>query len=286
VEIDEQVIRPAGKSLNISYALAWMGVQSIAAGLWGREDYDRMQAATARLGGLIQAQMTPAEGRTRQNTTIVDTARHREMHLRLRSRLACGHSLDRLNTDLGQLVREGDICVFAGAMPAGTLLEPAVNLARTCRKSHAWVVVDTHGPALERIVQEGLSRLIAPNVQELRELLGTDVKDEPARLVEAGRTLLNKTGMVMISRGEKGAVLATADGAWMGRSQTRREAISTVGCGDSLLAGFLAEFGQSSDPAAALTTGLKLAAARAWGWTEGKTWRQVEQEVAIEIETM
>ena len=32
--IDEQTITPAGKALNVSKALAWMGRESIAAGLW------------------------------------------------------------------------------------------------------------------------------------------------------------------------------------------------------------------------------------------------------------
>ena len=37
-QIDEQDVRPAGKALNVSRALAWLGRSSVAAGLWGRED--------------------------------------------------------------------------------------------------------------------------------------------------------------------------------------------------------------------------------------------------------
>ena len=34
--------QPAGKALNISRALAWMGMETIAAGLWGQQDMEQM----------------------------------------------------------------------------------------------------------------------------------------------------------------------------------------------------------------------------------------------------
>jgi len=55
--------RPAGKALNISRALAWMGTKSIAAGLWGREDYEQMAKAMRSLKDSIKVKMTAVEGR-------------------------------------------------------------------------------------------------------------------------------------------------------------------------------------------------------------------------------
>jgi 1-phosphofructokinase len=284
VEIDEQVIRPAGKALNVSYALAWMGWESVAAGLWGREDYDEMQRAVAQLGGKIDVRMTAAAGSTRRNITVVDTLHHREMHLRRKSHLASGHSLRQLNADLGGFVREGDTCVFAGVMPAGELLEPGVDLVRTCQRSGARILVDTYGPALRSIVRADLAWLISPNVEELRELLGSAAEDTPETLAAAGRSLLKGMDMVLISRGAKGALIVARDHAWTGQAVTPGKALSTVGCGDYLLAGFLAGFRETGDPSAALTKGLKVATARAWGWTENKSWARVEKEIAVAIE--
>jgi len=283
--IDEQVVRPAGKAMNVSCALAWMGVRSIAAGLWGREDYGEMETTVARLGGrIIEAQMTAVEGRTRRNVTVVDTLHHREMHLRAAADLASADSLQKLTLSLSGLVHLGDTCVFAGAMPAGELLAPTVDLLGACRRSGASIAVDTYGPVLKAIVNAGLAWLIAPNVEELRELLGSQVEDTPGPLLDAGRTLLDSTEIALISRGEQGALLVTKGGAWAGGSTVRRETPSTVGCGDYLLAGFLAGFDETGDPQAALAWGLKAAAARAWAWTETRTWAQVEKEVAVAVE--
>ncbi len=285
-EIDEQVVRPAGKALNVSYALAWMGGGSIAAGLWGREDYDEMPRAVERVGGRIDVRMTAVEGRTRQNITVVDTSNHREMHLRRRSDLASESSLRQLDADLKKLVHEGDICAFAGAMPGGALLEPTVNLVRTCQRAGARIAVDTYGPALKGIVEAGLAWLISPNVEELRGLLGVAVEDTPEKLAAAGRGLLNRMDMVLISRGEKGALIVAKTGAWTGHSASQGKVFSTVGCGDYLLAGFLAGFCATGDPSAALAEGLKVATARAWGWTESKSWTRADKEMAVAVERL
>ena len=286
VDIDEQVVRPAGKALNVSYALAWMGWGSIAAGLWGREDCDEMRRAVERQGGRIDVQMTAAEGRTRQNITIVDTLSHREMHLRRKSELASETSLRQLNDDLKMLVHEGDICVFAGAMPAGELLEPTVNLVRTCQRVGAQIAVDTYGPAFKGIVEAGLAWLISPNVEELRGLLGVAVEDTPEKLVEAGRSLLDSMDLVLISRGEKGALIVAKAGAWTGHCVTQGKVLSTVGCGDYLLAGFIAGMREMGDPGAALAQGLKMATARAWGWTESESWPRADKEMAVAVERL
>jgi len=285
-EIDCQVSRPAGKALNVSYALAWMGLRSVATGLWGRDDYDPMQRALDRLGGLIDARMTIVEGRTRHNITVVDSLNQREMHLRQRSSLASEHSLRQLDADLGLLVQEGDLCVFSGAMPAGEAMEHAVGLVRTCHRRGGRIVVDSHGPALRSIVDAGLTSLISPNVEELRELLGCHVEDSPEGLVEAGRRLLNRMDMVLISRGEQGALVVTRGGVWTGRCETQGHVLSTVGCGDYLLAGFLAGLRETEDPCVALARGLKVATACAWGWAEGESWARTDKEVAVAVDRM
>lgn len=284
--IDEQTVRPAGKAMNVSFALAWMGCSSVAAGLWGREDRDEMTTEVARLGGLIEPRMTVVEGRTRRNISVVDTQAHREMHLRDPRSLASLDSLKRLADDLSGLVRPGDCCVFSGAMPGGELLAPIVDLVRTCGRCGARVAVDTYGPVFKGIVDAGLAWLISPNVEELRELVGSQVENTPAALVEAASGLLDRAEMVRIGRGEKGALLVTKAGAWSGCATDRNPALSTVGCGDYLLAGFLVGLRETGDPRAGLTQGLKAATARAWGWSETRSWLQVQKEVAVAVEPL
>ncbi len=279
--IDEQSIRPAGKALNVSKALAWMEQRNIAAGLWGRDDYQQVVTAVRKMWPLIALRMTTAPGSTRQNVTVVDTTTGRDMHLRNKSLLASTKTLKKLRADLGTIVHSGSICVFAGKMPEGKLLGDVVRLVEFCRERGARIVLDTSGNALRQIVDAGAVWLIKPNVEELRDLLGEPIKDGPVSLARAGRKLLGKVDVVLISRGAKGSVVVTKKGAWQARCLTRAPVLSTVGCGDYLLAGFLEALEDKSNVPSALETATRVASAKAWGWTESKTWPQVKRQVQI-----
>lgn len=279
--INEQTVNPAGKALNVSKALAWMGRKNTAAGLWGRDDYQQMVAAVRRRWPLITLKMTTVSGGTRRNITIVDTAANRDMHLRDRSRLASKKTLRKLRTDLDAIVRPGSVCVLGGRMPDGEFLGDVVRLVEFCRDRGARVVLDTSGDALTRIVDTRTVWLIKPNVEELRELLGEPIKDGPVSLARAGRKLLGKVEIVLISRGAKGSVLVTENGAWQARCLDRRSAISTVGCGDCLLAGFLKALTNREDFPSALKTATKAGAAKAWGWMETRAWLGTSRQMKI-----
>ena len=268
--IDGQTIHPAGKALNVSRALAWLGRESIAAGLWGRNDYRQMLADVRKSWPLIRVKMTAVAGNTRRNVTIVDVANGNEMHLRSANPLASTAALKRLQADLEKLVHKGNICVFAGAMPEGRLLDGVIRTVKSCASRGARIVLDTSGPALRRIVDTKRVWLIKPNVEELCELLGRKIKDEPANLAAAASGLLNRVEMVLISRGDRGAVLVTEQGVWRACCVGRAKVFSTVGAGDYLLAGFLKSLSEGCDPAAALEMAVRVGTAKARGSADSK----------------
>ena len=282
-EIDEQTVRPAGKALNVSKALAWMGRRNIAAGLWGANDYSQMVATVRSLWPSIRVKLTAAAGSTRQNVTVVDSAKNKEIHLRNKSGLASAKALQKLRADMEKIAHKGSICVFAGAMPDDGLLGEIMKIVEFSQSRGAKIVLDASGRPLREIIDTGSVWLIKPNVEELCELLGERIKDGPVSLAKAGRRLLDKVEIVLISRGARGAVVVTRDGAWQGRCTGRAEIFSTVGCGDFLLAGFLKAFNDGSNTGDALKTSIKVATARAWGWTEKNPWTNVQSKIQVQV---
>jgi 1-phosphofructokinase len=286
---------PAGKALNISHALAWMGEKNIAAGLWGRDDFEPMTKAMRKSSGLVKVKMTAVDGNTRRNITVIDTGKDREMHLRNRSGLTSKKALRQLEADLTKIVKRGSVCVFAGLMPEQEFIGDVVRIIKSCKKLGAKIVVDTHDLALKEIIATGAAWMIKPNVEELRELLGEQIQDSPAALARAGEELLDKVEIVLISRGEKGAVVVTNQGAWQGKCSGKSRVLSTVGCGDFLLAGFLKGLNtvrsksstsnrtSKSDFGSALGTALRVGTARAWGRVEDKSWAQVMRGIKVEV---
>jgi 1-phosphofructokinase family hexose kinase len=280
--ISEIISRPAGKALNISTALAWMGTKSIAAGLWGKQDYQKMFEQMQPLKKYVQVKMTPADAPTRQNITIVDAAQKKEMHLRIKSELASSKSLAKLQTDIKKLVSKNSLCIFAGSIPEKNL-EGVAGVIKFCNRRGAKIVLDTSGRALKKIVNTGCVWLIKPNVEELRELVEENVKDNPASLAKAARTLLDKVDIVLLSRGSKGAMVVTNHGIWQGQCIEKRNVLSTVGCGDYLLAGFLYGVQKKTDFGFALRAAIKVAAAKAWQITQQISWAKAAHKIKTDI---
>ncbi|MHC4075973.1 MAG: 1-phosphofructokinase family hexose kinase [Planctomycetota bacterium] len=273
----------AGKALNISRAMAWLGLKSVATGLWGQDDYQLMKKNLQEFSDWVDVKFTPASGHTRQNVTVIEQLRGKSIHLRAPSELADNQSLKRLAADLQNIVDENSICVFAGALPEGALLTDCVCLIDQVRDSGAKIAVDTSGSALKRVLESGHVWLIKPNLEELRQLLGRDVEDNESAIVEAARQVCEKVELVVVSRGQQGAIAVTKKAAFSCRQiGAEINPVSTVGCGDYLLAGLLSGLA-AGDIKSALTRGVKVAAARAWGLTETSGWGEVENKIEVEV---
>ena len=147
--------------------------------------------------------------------------------------------------------------VLAGSLPPGADVALLADLARTARIAAPAVriAVDTSGAPLTALRTAGVRiDLIKPNLEELAELTGSN----PATLgtpeaVASACTALRADGIaaVLATLGAAGAVLASADGAWHA-THPPVIARSTVGAGDSSLAGYLIADAERLSPAARL----------------------------------
>ena len=98
------------------------------------------------------------------------------------------------------------------------------------------VIVDTSGAALEAVLPFGPS-MIKPNGDEVRQLLGRE-NLEKAELARAAQELRARgIGAVAISLGKDGVIYACDKGVYQGITPDI-PVVNTVGCGDSMVAGF------------------------------------------------
>ena len=142
--------------------------------------------------------------------------------------------------------------VLAGSLPPGVPNEFYTTVAERIRSEFGAeapkIAVDSSGAPLAASLG-GRPDLLKPNSDELAELAalvglpdaGTpaELEASPERAATAARSLVDAgVGAVLATLGAKGAVLVTADGAWLATHAPIR-AVSTVGAGDSSLAGYL-----------------------------------------------
>ena len=119
----------------------------------------------------------------------------------------------------------------------------------------------------------GKPDLLKPNAEELAELAAAagfatvstaeELEADPeAAAAAAAAVVRSGVGAVLATLGSKGAVLVTADGAWLA-THPPVTAVSTVGAGDSSLAGYLLAASQGAAPADCLRQAVAHGAAAA-----------------------
>lgn len=279
----QQTLLPAGKALNVSKALCWFGIPSIASGFWGKGDFKQASAAIQQNWPLIDHRFVLCDGTTRINVTIHETATGRQLHLRGINTLPTQQALTLLQQQLNELERNIPVA-FCGAFPSDKLLEQAIQLIKMIQRRGHPVIIDTSGEALKKAAQLDGLYLIKPNLEELSQIIGKSIDNTPPAIVSAAQSLCAKSRYVLVSRGKEGAILLTQEDVLSANTLETRPAITTVACGDFLLAGFLSvPYGPLIER---LTAAIQAAAARAWGLDQTETWQTARQKIKVQIRSI
>ncbi|WP_312180941.1 hexose kinase [Arthrobacter sp.] len=138
--------------------------------------------------------------------------------------------------------------VLAGSLPPGVPPDYYAVIAHAVRERFPHntpsLAIDSSGPPLlGALLHDAAPDLLKPNGEELAEVTGIATGDEleanPVLAAGAALTLIERgVRAVLATLGAKGALLVTADGAWLA-THPPVVARSTVGAGDSSLAGYL-----------------------------------------------
>lgn len=143
-------------------------------------------------------------------------------------------------------IHDGDTIVISGSTSVGVPEDFYADLLDHIIEKDIRIVVDTTKLDLLPTLKYK-PFLIKPNVQELSEIFGVTLSNEAE--IEKYARLLQDMGArnVIISLGSDGAMLVDEFGKWHRTGVLRGRVINTVGCGDSMVAGFIAGYDKNKD---------------------------------------
>lgn len=107
-------------------------------------------------------------------------------------------------------------------------------------------VVDAEGPLLTKALKYH-PFLIKPNQEELEGIFGVPLKSHQEVIPYARKLQQEGARNVLVSMGERGAVLVTETGKVLCAAAPKIRVVNTVGAGDSMVAGFLAGYLESDE---------------------------------------
>lgn len=225
----------AGKGLNVAQVLADLGHSLTVSGFLGEDNQQAFNALFARRGFADAFIRVPGE--TRSNIKLAeDDGRVTDINGPgpQVNDLAQHALLDKLD----HIAASHDAVVVAGSLPRGVSAQWLRELVLRLKALGCKVILDTSGEALKEGLRAG-PWLVKPNAEELSEALGHPVSSVASQVAAAIELQTLGISHVVISHG--------ADGVnWFSRGTQPLQALppkvrvaSTVGAGDSLLAGMV-----------------------------------------------
>lgn len=225
-----------GKGVNISRALRVNGVDSTAFVVLGEENGAAFESQLRRDGITYEPLYTA--GRIRENITL-HPAGDKETRISLDTFRAEDALLEALDEKLSATCHKGDLMAFAGRNPKGMEKQAVIDFLKKQIAAGMRVIVDSNSLTPEDLMQIH-PWLIKPNEQEIAAFLGTTVSDLN-EAAEAAKALVGKgvAEEVMISLGGDGAVWSNGVEKRILHVPKLEHPASTIGAGDSTLAGIL-----------------------------------------------
>lgn len=230
---DNLQVHAAGKGLNVAQVLADLGHQLTVTGFLGEANAQPFEQLFAARG--FADEFVRVAGETRSNIKLAE-ADGRITDINGPGLEVGAAQRDELLARLERLVPGHELVVVAGSLPRGVEVPWFVELLQRLARLGARVALDTSGAAL----REGLALspwLIKPNEEELAQARALDPADAQA-LADEARRLNARIEHVVMSQGAAGVSWFSPAAAWHAQPPKMR-VVSTVGAGDSLLAGML-----------------------------------------------
>lgn len=232
-----------GKGINVSRALLAQGSESLAFVLLGEENGAAFSALLEK-DGLSVASLT-VSGRIRENLTL-HVKGEKETRISISSPLTVRGREKEIELLLCEMTERDSILLFAGSLPDGYGTESAVSLLLALRKKGARLALDCRSFSIDDLLRIR-PWFIKPNEDELSALCGTPIRTREDALRCAKELHRGGIENVLVTRGGEGSLLVCDAGCFYA-DPPQIEVRSTVGAGDSSVAGFLSAYVEGCAP--------------------------------------
>ena len=238
-----------GKGINVSVILTRLGIENKAlgflAGFSGHQVEDMLNADSINNDFVYLK-----SGYTRINVKI---KAQREIDINADGPEITDSDVQALFKKL-ECLKKGDYLVLAGSIPKSLPDNIYEKILDKLNGKGIDFVVDATGDLLKNVLKYK-PFMIKPNHHELGDIFDTEIKtlDDIKKYGKELQEMGAKN--VLVSRGKDGAALLDENGNLHTIGTVPGTLVSSVGCGDSMVAGFLAGYCKTNDYAYALKLG-------------------------------
>ena len=255
-----------GKGVNISRAIHGLGGKTLATGFLGGGAGAYVRHVLNSEG--VPNEFVPIRDETRVDFSVELEDGHPPTCFNEPGPTIYDSEVETLVDKITALLPKARWLVLGGSHPPGTPAELFLRIGQLARNAGIPFALDADNAVLQYGIQAGPT-LLKPNASEASRLLKRKLQTEEDCLEaaqEISKQIENQnhheSAIVVISRGEHGAVMSAKGQLYIGRTP-KVERQGTVGCGDSMLGAMITLLDNGCSPAEAFRFGLAAGAATA-----------------------
>ena len=226
---------PGGGGVNVARAIKKLGGEATAVYPAGGHTGNLFNQLMADEG--VPSFSTEMENETRENIIILEESSNRQYRFGMPGTGLKEKEWQQILKRVDE-IKDVRFMVASGSLPPGVPPDIFTRLAAIASKKKARFIADTSGEALKHTAREAVY-LIKPNLAELSSLAGNAYL-EPHKVILTAQQIIRegKCEVVVVSMGSEGALMVTKNiiKKFIPPSVKRK---STVGAGDSMVAGIV-----------------------------------------------
>lgn len=246
---DSEEIYYGGKGINVSVILTQLDIPNTALGFLGGFTGKKLEKML-KADGISCDFNYLKSGDTRINVKI---KADKEIDLN-----ACGPEITQedMQSFLKKLdgIRDGDYLILAGSIPKTLPDDIYEQMLERVSDRKVNCVVDATGDLLKNVLKYK-PFLIKPNHHELGDLFSVEIKSDEDIVKYSKKLQEMGAKNVLVSMAKDGAMLTDENGNVHKIGNAKGKLVNSVGCGDSMVAGFTAGYIKTADYSYALRLG-------------------------------
>ena len=246
---DGEEIYYGGKGINVSVILTQLGIPNTALGFLGGFTGKKLEEMLKNDNVSCDFNYLK-NGDTRINVKI---KADKEIDLN-----ACGPEITKedMQSFLKKLdgIKSGDYLILAGSIPNTLPDDIYEQILERAGDRNINCVVDATGDLLKNVLKYK-PFLIKPNHHELGDLFSVQIKSDDDIVKYSKKLQEMGAKNVLVSMAKDGAMLTDENGCVHKIGNAKGKLINSVGCGDSMVAGFTAGYIKTADYSYALRLG-------------------------------
>ena len=229
---------PAGKGINVAKVLNDLGVEVAVGGFLGEDnqgDFEHMFRITG-----LQDKFQRVTGKTRINVKITETEAD-VTDLNFLGYQISAEDWQKFVADSLDYCKEFDIVAVCGSLPRGVTPELFADWLLQLHQAGVKVVLDSSNAALTAGLKAN-PWLVKPNHRELESWVGHSLPTLNDIIVAAKKLKAQGIANVIVSMGANGSLWLSDNAVVQAQPPKCENVVSTVGAGDSMVAGLIYGF--------------------------------------------